>query len=60
MDLDPVECALAEAIRAATAAAEWRVVTQLASELQARREARQMPEVVILATERAKRNGGSP
>jgi len=57
--LDPVESALADALRGATAAGEWQVVTQLAAELQARREARQAPEVVSFAKERAKRNGGA-
>jgi hypothetical protein len=58
--VDPVEGALADALTKATAAGEWQVVSQLASELQARREARQAPEVVSLAKARAKRNGGAP
>jgi len=57
---DPVERALAEAIRGATAAARWDVVVQLARELQARREARDAPEVFRLSGARAKRNGGRP
>jgi hypothetical protein len=57
--IDPVEAAIADALTKATAAREWQVVSQLANELQARREARQAPEVVSLAKARAKRNGGA-
>jgi hypothetical protein len=56
--VDAVESALADALRAATAAGQWPVVSQLAAELQARREARQAPQVVSFARARAKRNGG--
>jgi hypothetical protein len=38
-ELGQVEAALAESLRAATAAGEWGVVADLAAELQARREA---------------------
>jgi hypothetical protein len=54
---DAVELALAEAIRGATAAARWDVVVQLARELEARRLARQSPEVANLDRARAKRDG---
>jgi hypothetical protein len=37
---DPVEAALADALRSATAAGQWGVVSQLAAELEARRWAR--------------------
>lgn len=47
---DAVEQALAAALTAATQAGEWTVVAQLASELQARREAR--AEVIDLASRR--------
>jgi hypothetical protein len=57
--LDPIEGALADALKGATAAGEWQVVAQLAAELQARRESRQAPEVVSLAKARAKRNGAA-
>lgn len=57
-NVDPIEAALAEALRGATAAGRFDVVAQLASELQARRIARQAPEVTSIATARAKRNGG--
>jgi hypothetical protein len=50
---DPIEAALAEALRAATAAGQWTVVAQLARELEARREAR--AGVVQLHAERARR-----
>ncbi len=55
---DAVELALAVALRGATEAGRWEVVSQLAAELRARREARQAPEVVSIAAARAKRNGG--
>ena len=45
---DPVEVALAEAIKGATAAGEWSVVAQLARELEARRNAHSAPNVVEL------------
>jgi hypothetical protein len=57
-DLDPVEQALADGIRGATAAGQWTVVAALARELEARRLARQSPEVVSIAKARAKRDGG--
>lgn len=41
---DPVEGALAHALTGATAAGRWEVVSQLATELQARREAREKKE----------------
>lgn len=50
---DPVEAALAEALRGATAAGQWTVVAQLAGELEARRKAR--AGVVSLDAERVKR-----
>jgi hypothetical protein len=50
---DYVESVLARSIAEATAAARWDIVSQLASELQARRTAR--AGVVELAGERAKR-----
>lgn len=56
--LDAVEQALAEGIRGATAAGQWQVVSQLAAELEARRLARQSPDVVSLAAARARRTGG--
>jgi len=45
---DPVEAALAEAIKGATAAGEWAVVAQLARELEARRNAHSAPNVTQL------------
>lgn len=60
IEIDAVEAALADALRGATAAARWDVVAQLAGELQARRQARQAPEVVSLELARQKRNGGKP
>jgi hypothetical protein len=50
---DPIEAAVAEALRGATAAGQWSVVAQLARELEARREAR--AGVVRLDAERARR-----
>jgi hypothetical protein len=58
--VDAVEAALASALTAASAAGQWQVVAQLASELEARRRSRQAPEVVSIAAARAKRNGGQP
>jgi len=55
--LDPVETALAEALRNAAAESQWAAVETLSRELTARREAR--AGVVQLAAER-KRRGGSP
>jgi hypothetical protein len=55
--VDPIELALAGALTAATAAGQWQVVAQLATELQARREAREAPGVLSLARARAKRGG---
>jgi hypothetical protein len=51
--LDPVEMALAEALKGSTAAEQWETVGVLARELQARREAR--AGVVQLDAERARR-----
>lgn len=45
---DPVDLALARALEAATNAAEWAVVAQLAGELAVRRIARQVPGTVSL------------
>jgi len=53
---DPVEAALAEALRRASEAGQWEVVAALARELQARREAR--AGVVDLETARKRR--GTP
>ena len=50
---DPVETALAEALRRASEAAQWDVVAMLARELQARREAR--ADVVDLDAARKRR-----
>lgn len=50
---DPVEAALAAALKGATAAGEWTTVAQLARELEARREAR--AGVLSLDAARAKR-----
>jgi hypothetical protein len=52
---DAVEVALGEALAKAAAAGAWETVGQLARELEARRKARQAPEVVDLEAERAKR-----
>jgi hypothetical protein len=53
---DPVETALAEALRRASEASQWDVVAMLARELQARREAR--ADVVDL--EMARKRRGPP
>ncbi len=58
--LDPIDAALTEALKGASAAGQWQVVSQLAAELEARRVAKQAPEVVSLAAARAKRDGGKP
>jgi hypothetical protein len=55
---DPVETALAEAIRGATAAGEWSTVAQLAKELEARRLARVAPNVVELRPGKRPRGDG--
>lgn len=55
VDPDPVEVALASALAKATEAGRWDVVAQLARELEARRTARNAPNVVRLALDRAKR-----
>lgn len=52
--LDPVEEALAFALRRATSADKWDVVSQLTRELEARREARSAPNVVRLPTRRSR------
>ena len=51
---DPVEVALAVALRRAAESQEWGTVRMLSSELEARREAR--AGTVDLAAERLKRN----
>jgi integrase len=51
----PIELALAEALRAATAAGEWAVVSELARELAERRRERTSPDVPSLELARAKR-----
>lgn len=48
VETDPIEAALAHALRAATEAGRWELVGQLASELQARRVARCAPNVATL------------
>ncbi|MGC4063157.1 MAG: hypothetical protein QM784_00605 [Polyangiaceae bacterium] len=57
-DRNPVELALAVALKEATAAGEWTTVAQLARELEARRKARS--GVVELADVRARKSGGHP
>jgi hypothetical protein len=52
---DPVETALAEALRRASEASQWDVVATLARELQARREA--LAGVVDLGAARKRRGG---
>ena len=52
-DSDPIEGALSDALRAATAADQWTLVAQLASELEARRRSR--AGVVELDKERKRR-----
>lgn len=52
---DPVEGALADALVRASEAGAWEVVAQLARELEARRKAREAPEVVSLDAERKRR-----
>lgn len=52
---DPVEAALGDALTKASAAGAWEVVGQLARELEARRKARQAPEVVDLDAARRRR-----
>lgn len=52
---DPVEAALAEALRRAAEAGEWGVVAQLARELESRREAHRAPNVVDLEQRRKRR-----
>jgi hypothetical protein len=54
-ETDVVEAALAEAIKRATSAERWDVVSQLARELEARRIAR-AGNVVMLGSSRAKRS----
>jgi hypothetical protein len=46
---DAVEDALAHALREATAAGRWDVVSKLAGELEARRRARSSPNVVSIS-----------
>jgi integrase len=55
---DAVEAALARAIDAATADRQWPVVLELAKQLEARRLAKQGPEVTSLDAERARRAKG--
>jgi len=54
---DAVEDALADALRAATAAGQWEVVTQIATELQARRIAK---STNVISIKGARRTGGEP
>lgn len=54
-EADVVETALAHALTAATESRQWEVVAQLVRELQARREARDAPEVARLQRSQAKR-----
>jgi hypothetical protein len=55
---DAVEAALVEALKGATAAGQWLVVSQLATELEARRRSREAA-VVDIVQACAKREGGS-
>ena len=55
---DPVEAALAEAVRLAAQAGEWTVVAELGRELAERRRARQAPAISSLDARRAKRERG--
>jgi hypothetical protein len=52
---DPVEAALAEAVKLASLAGQWDVVSVLARELSARRLARESPAVPSVELERARR-----
>ncbi len=52
---DMVETALSEAIQKAAAAGAFDVLPKLVAELEARRKARQAPEIVDLEAEREKR-----
>ena len=52
---DPVEAALADALTRASAAGQWDVVTTIARELQARREAR----ANVVDLEIARKNRGT-
>jgi hypothetical protein len=56
-DHDPVEAALADALKLAADAGRWSTVEALSRELGARRHARTAPEVPTLDGERAKRKG---
>jgi hypothetical protein len=51
-----VDLALAESLRAATAAGEWSLVAELARELGERRRARTAPDVASLETARARKS----
>jgi len=51
---DVVEVALADALTRAAEAAQWELVAQLARELEARRRAREAPEIVRLDERRQK------
>jgi len=51
-EMDLVEVALADAIRAAAAAGQWGVVAQLARDLEARRDSRSAPNVVPIRRDR--------
>jgi hypothetical protein len=53
--IDAAEMALAEALTRASAAGEWGLVAQLAKDLEARRMAREAPEVVKLDAARRRR-----
>jgi hypothetical protein len=54
--VDVVEAALAKALEGATRAERWDVVAQLASELQARRMAREKNVVPLAPRQRRDRN----
>jgi hypothetical protein len=56
--VDPVDAALAEALRGATAAGQWSVVSQLASELEARRLSREPASSGTVIPIRRQRDGG--
>jgi len=49
-----VEAALADALTRASVASQWELVAQLARELEARRRAREAPEIVRLDERRGR------
>ncbi len=53
---DPIEAALATALKKASEAGQWDVVTQLARELEARRKAHRASNVVPLASGQRKQS----